>query len=157
MLRLAPVKTILIAVLSVTISNSVIACGDADRQLEASIGKLVLKADELERYDYSDSNPFGMGKIFSMAQLEFETVVSKMSADQKINYLWSLLFRFDFQGGDLHELQLMIASCCKKEFIEKLDRFIALELKNKKRETTKIRYAKAISKGLRDDFNGHTP
>lgn len=106
------------------------ACSDSRKVLEQSVGLVILSYDSHWRYDHDDLNPFGVANAFKIFEIEYEQNIKSLESVARVDYFWAILFHLELQGGYLSEfLDIVAKDSAVSLFIDKLDRFIAIESK----------------------------
>ncbi|WP_368457149.1 hypothetical protein [Microbulbifer sp. TYP-18] len=119
----------------------------ANKVVENAVGRIILTADAYSRYDYSETNPFGVAKAFIMFRDIYEQEIRQLAPRLRTDFIWSVMWHLDLAGGYLTEFIEIISEDDTSFFENKLKRYIAIEEKLL-RHRTKLTKSKIILHGL---------
>lgn len=101
-------------------------------QVALSLGKVFVAADKAERFDYGNSKSiFINDATFNFAIFEYEKNIKPLNESDRVDYLWSILWRLEPNVSAIPQVEEIISLDCPTLFIKKLDWFIKHEIKDK--------------------------
>ena len=114
--------------------------------VEKGMGQLIFLHDQLASYEHGE-NPLGSAKVFILFKDQYDNHVQHLSAEQRRDYFWSVMWHLRFGGHYMTDFLHIVYDDCGDIFIQKLEHYIQKE-RELKRSVSRLEYAVRIREAL---------